>query len=81
VELFRKYLFPSLLQDVDVDDHPITPKLPLMHIKTRRMLNETIFCLVQDDTMQYKKMLMLLDNLLPYSHRGGRDSKYFPETK
>lgn len=66
-DLFRRHLFPDLSQDVsDSDPRLIVPRTPLLNSSTRHTIAETIFLLVKDDETQYRKILDLLHELVPY---------------
>jgi ubiquitin carboxyl-terminal hydrolase 34 len=77
-ELFRRHLFPDLSQDVpDGDSRLIAARSPVLNSSTRHTIGETIFILVNDDKTQYKKVLDLLDGLVPYI-RGQEGMSFSP---
>jgi len=75
--LFQKHLFPELYEDhIDDGDRLIVPKIPLQNTMTRRLMAETIFFLVKEDEQQYRAILNLLENLVPYDPN--EEGKIFP---
>lgn len=67
MKLFRKHLFPELSQDVfEHDDDVIEPRIPLLNSMSRHTISETIFYLIKDDEVQYRKLLALMHDLVPY---------------
>lgn len=67
VELFKKHLFPDLsAYDTRDSELIIAPKIPLLNTVTRHIISETIFHLVKDDELEYRKILAQLSLLVPY---------------
>lgn len=69
VELFKKHLFPDIsLYDNHDARIVIAPKIPLLNTVTRHIISETIFHLVKDDEVEYRRILHLLHSLVPYEN-------------
>ncbi|ESZ91138.1 hypothetical protein SBOR_8472 [Sclerotinia borealis F-4128] len=78
VELFKRHLFPTLSTEEDIGiDGLIAQKIPVINSRNRNAMGETVLALVKDDTTQYKEVLQLLSDTIPYDSRS--DNPYLLE--
>ena len=79
--MFRKHLFPDLSDDSVSGDRAIVPRFPFLNPTTRHVISETIFHLIKDDEEEYKNVLLLLGELVPYENTEEGKTNSFLEVK
>jgi len=65
-KLFKKHLFPEMTTGLGSEEDPPGSIIPLLDSVTRHKISETIFYLVKDDRLEYRRILTGLRDLVPY---------------